>query len=338
MTGCCWCLSLHGSIFDPRPLITSLTFRSDRSQFKGFEMLEGLPIELIGHILRALAELSIVHDPATVMKIALVGSIGYTAAIPVLYRTLDVKGSNYDAIVRIFDESQPPAAADGSSGLLQLPPSVRICPHIRRVFVKGWTEFPYLQLLPNLEMVFTVSNNRHIFLQEDFPRISKSLTLYASLSSVHPHTLPQTITHASFYIPIRNASEFQDHAKDMLHDTITHLAIELNDHVFDRAALHLRELLNFLLCRPTTKIVVLRLYRAAVFAESVAVVIQAIRSLEPVNLQERILIWMDQRQMESSNIDIATSLHDAMKGRTPWTEGIAVEHARIEECGGRTYV
>ena len=63
-----------------------------------------------------------------------------------LYRTLYVKESSMDAITQILDGSQHLAAVDKPNAMLQLSPTIRLCPHIRRVFVRGWHPFPYLRL------------------------------------------------------------------------------------------------------------------------------------------------------------------------------------------------
>jgi len=302
-------------------------------------MTEYLPIEIVGHILRVLAEMSILDNRETVLRIALMGSIGYTVAIPVLYRTVSVTISNLSFITRIFDDSEQAAASGGPGGVLQPSRTSRLCPYVRRIFVDASSSFPYLRLLPNLEMVVTITSNRGIFPSEDFSHLSKSLTQYTSLTTAYLYTLPPTITHASFYINVWAASVFTDfrkYASLTLHDTITHLAIELNDPIYEEAALQLRKLLAYLLRRSSTALVVLRLYRDAVLPDSMAAVLWAIHGLPvlPDDLQARLLIWRDQRKIDTVISDMKTSLRDAIEGRTPWMEGRIVSHADLEDANG----
>jgi len=282
-------------------------------------MLEGLPIELVGQILGLLAEMSLMNNHGMVLQIALIGSIGYAAVVPVLYRTVKMNESNSKAVEFMFSEDATPF----TSGLLQPPPAVRLCPHVRRIFVKTNSSFPNFRLLSNLETVATVSGNRSILPQKDFPKLARSLAHYVSLTVVHPEELPPTVTHASFYIHLWEASAlgiFQAYAQATFRDTLTHIAIELNEAIHYNYEQQLIKLLSFLISRPTTVLVVLRVYRAASRPKSVAAVARAIWKLAG-NARQRIMLWRDQRRIDTVADDITTSLRDIMEGRMPWTEG-----------------
>ena len=282
-------------------------------------MLEGLPIELVGQILGLLAEMSLMNNRGMVLQIALIGSIGYAAVVPVLYRTVEMNESNSKAVEYMFSEDATPF----TRGLLQPPPALRLCPHVRRIFVKTNTSFPNFRLLSNLETVATVSGNRSILPQKDFSKLARSLAHYVSLTVVHPEELPPTVTHASFYIHLWEASAlgiFQEYAQATFRDTLTHIAIELNEAIHYNYEQQLIKLLSFLISRPTTVLVVLRVYRAASRPKSVAAVARAIWKLAG-NSRQRIMLWRDRRRIDTVADDITTSLRDIMEGRMPWTEG-----------------
>ena len=293
-------------------------------------MLDRLPLELVCDILRIAAVMCLPTDRQTIRNIALSCSLAYGSVIPVLYSAFVIDEKNKKHVGEVFEDSPPLA-----SGVFSIAPSQRLCPHIRRVFVETKLKISsrQLSLLVNLRSIFSLSLDFDALTPESLPDPVPSLEHFYVLSVDYPPSLPPSVTHVSYYIHIpapASITVFEDYAKRVFSDTITHVAIELNESIVPSYETPLLSLLKALLGRNSSAPVVLRLYRNAGDNDCERVVLRAIARLELEPLRRRVLLWRDPRPIFDTKDDINISKMDCIVGRTPWEEAEPVSHAELE--------
>jgi len=96
-------------------------------------MAQKLPIEIVREILSTATEVFLLSDRATALGIALTSTLGYHAAIPILYRTVYAIEGNIQAIRYLFNNHGVAATELGK--VLRIPPSQRLCPLVQRLFL-----------------------------------------------------------------------------------------------------------------------------------------------------------------------------------------------------------
>ena len=159
-------------------------------------MCERLPIEIFCEILRTAAEDFLLRDRQSVLNIALTATVGYGVAMPVLYRTLYADQDSIETALRVFGDGQS-ASSDGS-GILRDPPSRRLCPLVRRLYLHHGHNLPIMdfQKLVNLERLLLY----HGFLQpEDLEAVPPSVTHVGVLTRAVFHFATPSVTHVSYY-------------------------------------------------------------------------------------------------------------------------------------------
>jgi len=150
-----------------------------------------LPIELVGEIWRVAAELFIETEHRTVLNIAAACTIGYHAAIPVIYRTLLMTHDGAELVMRIFN-------TDFISGspTLSASPAQRLCPLVRRLCafkVPDGLNTDDLKYLTGLEMIWDSLDS---FL---LAPLAPTLTHLFVYTTNWPQWIPSTLTHVSIY-------------------------------------------------------------------------------------------------------------------------------------------
>jgi len=293
-------------------------------------MLDHLPLELVSDILRVTAEACLQTDHQTILNIALSCSLGYGSAIPALYTSIVVDEKNKDYVCRIFDENTP-----FISGLLHAAPSQRLCHYIRRIFLETNRSLLATEVrhLVNLHSVFSLTLEIDVLPSELYPHIAPTLRQLYVLSVVYPKTLPESVTHVSYYVHVwspRSFGDFEDYVRRVIPDTATHIALELNESIEPSYETSLLSLFKTLLTRNSSAPIVLRLYRNASGETCERVVLRAIARLGQEQLRRRVKLWRDARPMVENEDDINTSKLDCIAGRTPWEEAESVSQAELE--------
>jgi len=284
-------------------------------------MLGHIPIELVGAMLQTAAELYLVSDRATVLNIAKSCSIGYTYAIPILYRTLVIDGTNSHLFAPVFNESVPFRIA---GGLLSRPATERLCWHVRRLFLginQMMDPLRFGRLFPQLQAIFGFGD---LFLTEsDYGQLPSSLRSFHALSIPHVQWIPPPITHLCIFWQFGHLSvnKLVEWFEARVSDTVTHVALELNDDLEPDQEEDFVVTLRYLLGRSATAPVVIRIYSDAINAISIRIMLRTIGNMDAMQRQ-RVLIWRDEREIRGGFGDINTSKLDAVCGRTPWSEAL----------------
>jgi len=290
-------------------------------------MLELLPIELVGQVLRTASEFFLERDRAVVLNIAKSCILGYNSATPVLYRTV-VLSHGHDLLFHIFVEED-----SSTIGILAAAPARRLLPLVKRLFLDQRINLNKGQLrhLVNLEAVFTVSVDVTFLNDAMWP---PTVTQFYALSLPYPESLPPSTTHLSCYFFFGSVADFQQWASSTVPDSITHVAIELNDAVTedptDEHESGILKLLLFLLARNTHASVVLRPYKLATDPVSQRVILRAISAISYED-RSRVWVWRDMRLITNFADDVAASRADSIAGRSPWTEGMPATEEELKE-------
>jgi len=293
-------------------------------------MLELLPIELVGEVMRTASEIFLERDRATVLNIAKSCILGYNSATPVLYRTV-VLSDGHDLLVHIFVDEDT-----STTGILAAAPARRLLPLVKRLFLdhRGNLNKAQFRHLVNLEAIFTISVDV-TFLDDSLWQILPStVTQFYALSLPYPESLPLSTTHLSCYFFFGSVADFQQWVSSTVPDSITHVALELNDALTedsrDDHESGILKLLLFLLARNTHAPVVLRPYKMATDLVSQRVILRAISAISYED-RSRVWMWRDMRLITNFAGDVAASRADSIAGRSPWTEGMPATEEELKE-------
>ena len=298
-------------------------------------MLDRLPLELVGEVLRITAEECLPMDRQTICNIALSSSLGYGSAIPVLYSGIVINRKNEDYVARVFDEDSVL-----TSGPLHIAPSQRLCPLIRRIYLEMSRNRLHVNIrhLINLQAIFSLTLGDKNLPPSMYPNIAPTLKQCYILSVEHPDQLPTSVTHVSYYIraSANFFAAFQDYAERTIAETITHVSLELNEAIQAGCETSLLSLLRALLTRNSSAPVTLRLYDNAISEPSETFVLKAIARLEPERLRRRVQLWRDHRPITMPVDDINTSKADCIVGRTPWAESESLSQTELDAAEKET--
>jgi len=277
----------------------------------------------------------------TALELARACSLAYTAVTPILYKTLTVKEDNYQMVLRIFDDQSPAVI-----GVLSQPPSQRLCVHVRRVFLLSdeYLITSGLCELRNLSAIYCCTFNHHLFESNEYEQLAQSITQVYALTTEYPTSLPQSVTHVSYYLPVGDHIELSKLKTRVrsLRSSVTHVAVEINESLElededadGHVVTDMLELLQDLLARNSTAPVVLCLYSDAAEHGSVKIISDIISRLESAEARMRVHLWHDERKI-TNNEDIPTSRRDAIVGRTPWSEATVTFADLIRQSDNET--
>ena len=295
-------------------------------------MCERLPIEILCEILRTAAEDFLPRDRQSVLNIALTATVAYGVAMPVLYRTLYADQDSIETALRVFGDGQS-ASSDGS-GILRDPPSRRLCPLVRRLYLYHRHNLPIMdfQKLFNLERLLLY----HGFLQpEDLEAVPPSVTHVGVLTRAVLHFATPSVTHVSYYWENRygyvSDSSLESQVLDglLLRPTasaVTHIALDLAVELAPPGVNDLRRTVQVILARPKTKILALHVLGEAAKPDNRRILLgmmrQVVRSKED---SRRVVWWFDPRSLNSEVEDIRVCCEEQILGRDVWTEGRWIE-------------
>jgi len=276
-----------------------------------------LPVELVGEIWRAAAELFIEADHQTVLDIAASCTIGYYAATPVLYRTLIMNDHGHELVMRILSTE-----AISNAPTLSAPPTHRLCPLVKRICdFMIYTDFDgdKVKHLTRLEMICNLHES--ILLAP----LSPTVTYISTWSATWPKSLPATLTHVSMYvrvgIPEADPRVLQLYAAGTLPDSVTHFALMFCDAFPQDAEVELGVLIRSSLARKGINNFTIWLLGDAAFEPSYQLVLRAVAALQ-LSDRSRVRLWRDTRSAFSTN-DAYFMLGiemDVVAGRTLWME------------------
>jgi len=283
-----------------------------------------LPVELIHEVLFMSADACGANNRATVASIARACCLGYTIAIPRLYRVVVANLSNYIKLYACLFEEH----STFTNGILREPAVRRLCPLVQHLVLRASHSLSRLtpdrfQHLNRLSSIFF-----------DCPAVIPPHIL--GTTRIHfgvgqPRSLPSSVTHMSFSVPFEHYSYLEDFLVfDETGDwspAVTHLSLEFNDRI--RHDDQLTSLLENLLDLPNIEQIVIRLSGEALNHKSRAVIL---RSIHPVGDDNRIRLWDDYRQLDGEEANIKAVVADAYLGRTPWTEAHALSENELEEA------
>ena len=275
-----------------------------------------LPVELVGEIWRAAAELFIETDHRTVLDIAASCTIGYHAVTPVLYRTLLMKDDGTELIMRVFSTETIAGAPT-----LSAPPTQRLCPLVRRICAFNNQNFDpdKLKHLTRLEII---SNSHETFF---LAPLASTLTHLSVWDADWPERLPTTLTHVSLYcylgddVVVRR-TELRSMA-DTLPNSVTHFAL-MFCYAFPRdAAERLQALIPLVLAREGIKTFGIRLLGDAANDSNYQYLLRVVAGLQSGD-RNRVRLWRDMRNAFSPNSGLLAAgiKTDVVVGRTLWTE------------------
>lgn len=285
-----------------------------------------LPIELVGEIWRVAAELFIETEHRTVLNIAAACTIGYHAAIPVIYRTLLMTHDGAELVMRIFN-------TDFISGspTLSASPAQRLCPLVRRLCafkVPDGLNTDDLKYLTGLEMIWDSLDS---FL---LAPLAPTLTHLFVYTTNWPQWIPSTLTHVSIYCffgsdwEVRR-NKLRAYTVDTLPEGITHFALSFCYPLAQELAAELDVLMQFILARKSIKIFCIWLFGDAIEDLNYRQLLCAIATLH-VDDRRRIQIWRDTRIFPAGSREIKLAAEmDAVAGRTIWTEARPVTQAEL---------
>ena len=276
-------------------------------------------MELVGAMLQTAAELYLISDRATVLNIAKSCGIGYTYAIPVLYRTLVIEDTNTHLFAPVFNESAPFRVA---GGLLSRPATERLCWHVRRLFL-GINEtldpLRFGRLFPQLQAVFAFGD---LFLtKNDYGQLPSRLWSFHALSIPRDQWVPPTITHLCIFwtLDYLSVDELIEWFETRVSNTVTHVALELNVPLEPDQGTDFAVILQYLLGRSATALLAIRIYSKAIDPNSIRIMLKGIGNMDAAQRQ-RVIVWHDERDIQDGLVDVYTSKVDAICGRTPWSE------------------
>ena len=292
--------------------VNSLTLRTDI--FSASYMAVHLPVELVGEIWRAAAELFIETDHRTVLDIAASCTIGYYAATPVLYRTLFMNDHGHELVTRVFSTETIPNAPT-----LGAPPTQRLCPLVKRICAfradKGF-DADSLKHFTKLEMI---CDSHESFL---LAPLSPTVTYLSVWSATWPKRLPATLTHVSVYCYLNRGTVHRNEMRAYaLPDSVTHFALMFCYAIPQDAEEELVVLIQSKLARKGINNFTIWLLGDAANESNYRRVLRAVAALQ-LSDRNRVRLWRDTRSgfAPSSGKLGAKIKMDVVAGRTLWTE------------------
>ena len=277
-----------------------------------------LPVELVGEIWRAAAELFIETNHRTVLDIAASCTIGYHAAIPVLYRTLYMNDYGPWFITRVFSTETIPHAPT-----LSAPPTQRLCPLVKRICAfrfggQGGFDTYNLKHLTRLEMI---CDSHEPFL---FAPLSPTVTYLSTWNTPWPDQLPATLTHISmqFCFDINAAFRLNQLRTYALPDSVTHFALMFSHAIPQDADVELGVLIQSKLARKGINNFTIWLLGDAANEPNYRRMVHVVAALQ-LSDRNRVRLWRDTRSALSTSDVYPRMLAikaDVVAGRTLWME------------------
>jgi len=279
--------------------------------------LARLPVELIHEVLRISADDCGAKNRSTVNAISRTCCLGYTIAIPFLYRVVVVDVPDYMALYKhLFDEQS--AFTDG---IVCKPAVHRLCPLVQHLVLREPGSL--LPLTPDhfghLNRLSSISIN--------YVRPAVNLpTEILGPTRVHfddglPRLLPPSVTHVSLLIPIEfdgfiDLDEFRILDEEAnWSPTVTHVSLRFIEGIRDEH--QLTRLLNYFLNLPSIEKVVVHLSESALDQDSQDVAICGIFGAQDLS---RVFLWTDYDRLDEDGRTVDATVDDAYADRTPWTE------------------
>jgi len=280
-------------------------------------MATSLPVELVGEIWRAAAELFIETDHRTVLDIAASCTIGYHSATPVIYRTLLMKDGVTELIMRVF------STEISSVPTLSTPPALRLCPLVKRLCsFKVPNEFN-TEDLKHLTGLETICDSLETFL---LGPLSPTLRHFSTWTASWPQRLPSTLTHVSLYCYFitggqAHYNQLKAYTLDTLPETVTHFALTFCYPFPQGTAVELSLLIPFVLAQNGMEIFTIWLFGDAAQELNYLQLLRAIAALQLCD-RHRVRLWRDMRSdfHPYSSDFVALVNTDVVAGRTLWTE------------------
>jgi len=283
-----------------------------------------LPVELVGEIWRAAAELFIETEHRTVLNIAASCTIGYHAATPVLYRTLLMTDRGAELAMRVFNTE-----FTSNVSKLSAPPAQRLCPLVRRLCAMrvpdGFTADD-LQHLTGLEMICDPDLLEAFLLTPQAP----TPTHFFRYTTEWPGRLPPTITHVSMFSSGETREQMKAFIDNTLPEMATHLALSFRDTLEHEGIPELVGLLQVIVARRFSAPAAIWLLGDAAEEASHRSMLRAIAALG-LDDQSAVRIWRDLRPafLESTEEIMVAAEMDFVAGRTPWTEAESVTQEEL---------
>ena len=278
-------------------------------------MAANLPVELVGEIWRAAAELFIETGHRTVLDIAASCTIGYYAVTPVLYRTLLMKDGGAELVMRVFSSEAIPNAPT-----LSAPPTQRLCPLVKRICAfranNGFDE-DHLKHLTRLEMI--CDSDEYFLLAP----LSPTVTHLSVWTGDWPNRLPATLTHVSMYCYMlaNDAVRRNMRTAYALPDSVTHFALMFCYTFQQDTEEELGTLIRSKFARKGIKNFTIWLLNEAADEPNYRLVLRVVAAL-PSSDRNRVRLWRDAwRSSGNLGADIKT---DAVAGRTLWMEAMPI--------------
>jgi len=296
-------------------------------------LFASLPVELVHEILRVSVKDWGATNPAAVNSISKTCRLGYTIAIPFLYRVFVVDTSDYATLYdRLFDEQS--AFTDG---VLCEPAVRRLCSLVQHLVLRTRGSLSVLtpdhfKYLHRLSSIIVDCINPAF----DFPTSIHGATR-VHFGDGFPRQLPPSVTHISFSITInRNGIiESIDHEFNVLDDednwssTITHVSLEFCEGIVYES--EITELLLCFLCRPEIEMVVVHLMGDALHPRSRDMALRGIYDLQDCD-RDRVQLWTDRRWVDKDHEDIDITVSDVYEGRAPWMESWRLTKQELAEA------
>jgi len=301
-------------------------------------MSEELPVELVCEMLRTAAEVFLLSDRQTVLNIALTGTLGYGAATPILYRTLCVVKDSIENIFRIFDDGQ--SASSNGSGILRDPPSRRLCPLVRRLFLNHERDLPIedFKKLANLERILMYHGYLQLKTIEGLP---PSFTHVGVLSQTNCYFATPSVTHISYYWDNHHDYKSDSNMESQVlggllmrpaAGGVTHIALDICVELVGNVVDDLRRAVQVILARPKTKILALHLLDEAATPHSCKTLLEMMQeAVQSEEMRRRVVLWLDPRSVDDDKEDIRVCVRELILGRDVWTEGRPIETVLEEQ-------
>jgi len=297
------------------------TSHAEEHSIAPLTLFASLPVELVHEILRMSADDCGATNRATVNSISKTCRLGYTIAIPFLYRVFVVDVSDYTTLYsRLFEEQS--AFPDG---VLCEPAVRRLCPLVQHLVLR--TPESLSPLTADSFNYFTRLSS--IFVNYARPAVWLPIDIRGP-TRVHygdrcPRILPPCVNHVSITIVLNVMNEidlvdFRDlDEEDSWSSTVTHISLEFSERI--RYAYQLTGLLDSFLRLPKIEQVVVRLFTGALHPRSQ---VMTLRGIYDAQDRSRVRLWADNRWFDEDGTAIDTMVADAYAGCTPWTKAWAL--------------
>ena len=281
-------------------------------------MAAHLPVELVGEIWRAAAELFIENEHRTVLNIAASCTIGYYAATPILYRTLLMRDGGVELIMRVFN-TEPITSAP----TLSTSPAERLCPLVRRICSFGVPSSFNKDEIQRLTGLETICDTANSLLRTS---LAPTLTHFITWTTSWPERLPSTLTHVTLYCYFDTSAQvaceqLKLYMVDTLPNSVTRFALTFC-YAFPQDALaELVALIPIILLRKGIAMFCIGLSGAAADEPTYKLLLRAIATLQ-VGDRNKIRLWRDMRSTSDpkNGFFVAGVRTDLVAGRTLWTE------------------